>query len=133
MNTTMQKIEFSKNLARLFYAIAASDKRVRKTEIKTLKKLIWTDWSDLLDSKNNKQFDQHYQIELEFDRLVEEQPDPNNCFDDFVNYKLANQEQFNQNILELIWKTANSIAISFSGKNKSELILLTKLKMNLQQ
>ena len=133
MKSTMHKIGFSKNLAKVYYAIAASDKKVHETEMRSLKKQIRTSWTNLYDQKTNLQFDPLYQMELEFDRLVEEQPDPDKCFNDFVNYKLVNQEHFDQSIKELIWKTANAIALAFSGKNKSELILLTKLKMNLQQ
>jgi hypothetical protein len=133
MKTTLQNIGYSKNLAGLFYAIAATDKRVHETEIRSLKKLIRTAWPKLLEPKNNEQFDQIYQIELEFDRLVNENSDVKTCFDAFVNFKKENQKLFTDEIKELIWETANSIALSFSGKNKSELILLTKLKMNLLQ
>lgn len=133
MRTTMQKIGFSKYLARLFYAIAATDKKVHEIEIRSLKKFIRRNWPELLEQKNNTQSDQIYQIELEFDRLAVENSDPNKCFEEFVKYKLVNQEYFTQEIMELIWETANSIALAFSGKNKSELILLAKLKMNLQQ
>jgi len=129
----MQQIGFSKNLARIFYALAAADKRVHEAEMRTLKNLIRTAWPKLLKKKNELQSDQLYQIELEFDRLVEESSDPNNCFDEFVYFMKENREQFSQEIKELIWETANAIVHSFSGKNKSELILLTKLKMNLQQ
>ena len=133
MNTSMHKIGFSKIMAGLFYAIAAADKTVHETEIRSLKKLVRINWPEILEHKDEEQFNQLYQIELEFDRLVEEKSDPQTCFDAFVNFKGANQEQFSQDIKELIWKTANSIALAFSGKNKSELIHLAKLKMNLQQ
>lgn len=133
MSTTMQNIDFNKNLARLFYAIAASDKRVHETEIRSLKKLLRTCWIDILNNNSDSEYDQLYQIELEFDRLVEEHSDPIKCFDDFVDFRYKNQEFFSREILKLIWKTANTIALSFSGRNKSELILLTKLKLNLQQ
>ena len=133
MKTTMKRIGFCKNLARLFYAIAATDKRVHTTEIRSLKKRIRTDWPELIGQENDGHSDRLCQIEFEFDRLVEENSDPNRCFEDFVNFKSDNQEEFTQEIREMIWKTANSIALSFSGKNKSEMILLTKLKMNLLQ
>ena len=132
MKTTMKKVGFSKSLAGLFYAIAASDKRVHETEIRSLKKLIRTSWSELLEKNNYEHTDQIYQMELEFDRLVKENSDPFKCFDEFVNFKEENQELFTRDINILIWKTANAITYAFSGKNKSELILLTKLKMNLQ-
>lgn len=133
MNALTQKVSFSKNLARLFYAIAATDKRVHEAEVRSMKRLIQTSWSDILEQKNNEPIDQIYQIELEFKRLVEENSDPIECFNDFIDFKEKNQAQFDQDINELIWKTSNAIVHAFSGKNKSELILLTKLKMNLQQ
>ena len=129
----MKKMDFTKCLACLFYAIAAADKRVHEKEVAAFEKIIRSSWSDSLIIANKGHTEQHYQVEKEFHRLVEKKSDPQRCFDDFVNFMTSNPEIFPDNVKKLIWKTANSIAIALSGMNKSELILLTKLKMFLQQ
>jgi hypothetical protein len=129
----MKKMDFTKSLACLFYAIAASDKRVHEKEVAAFEKVIRSSWSDSPIITNRGHTDQHYQVEKEFHKLVEKKSDPQRCFDDFVNFMTTNNEIFPDNIRKLIWKAANSIAIALSGMNKSELILLTKLKMILQQ
>ena len=129
----MKKKDFNKSLACLFYAIAAADKKVHEKEVVAFEKIIRSSWSDALIDANSGYTDQHYQVEKEFHRLVDKKSDPQRCFDDFMNFMISNQELFPDNIKKLIWKTANTIAIALSGMNKSELILLTKLKMILQQ
>ena len=133
MKKAMKKTDFTKSLACLFYAIAAADKRVHEKEVAVFEKIIRSSWSDSLIEANSGHTDQHYQVEKEFHRLLDKKSDPQRCFDDFLNFMISNQELFPDNIRKLIWKTVNSIAIALSGMNKSELILLTKLKMILQQ
>lgn len=116
------------NLGKLFYAVAASDKVVREEEKKTLKNIVKEDWLKVDDFKDEYGSDAAYYIEIIFDWLDENQPPAFNAFDDFKNFKKENEELFTPAIKKLIWKTADQIASSFSGKNKSELIMLSQLK-----
>ena len=120
---TMEKPQllFYQKMGELFYAIAAADKVVRKTEYDMLKKIVSEQWKDLDDYEDPFHTDAAYQIEVVFDWFDYEQLDANDCFDSFAERK------------KLIWKTANAIAGSFAGKNKSELIMLAKLKNLLSQ
>ena len=120
--------KFYQNLGKLFYAIAASDKAVRKEEIDTLKSILEQEWLHIDDYQNEFGTDTAYQIEIIFDWLNENQPDSSNAFDEFSDFKKENEYLFNPKIKKLIWKTANAISSSFAGKNKSELIMLSKLK-----
>lgn len=129
---TSQKleIEFYQSLGKLFYAIAASDKIVRKAEIKALIELVKSKWLPLDDFEDEFHVDAAYQIETVFDWLnYEGELKPDSCFKEFKSFKTENESLFNENRKQLIWMTSNAIANSFSGKNKSELIILAKLKM----
>jgi hypothetical protein len=131
---TKQKapIEFYQNLGKLFYAIAAVDNSVRDEEFKMLKNVIATEWIALNDfeySYNNnsiiidtfKQLHNNPQHEAEF------------YFNSFLNFKRTHEAFFNKKINSLILKTARKIATSFSDQNKSELILLAKLHLELNK
>ena len=122
MKAISQDALFYQSLGRLFYAIAASDKKVHETEIKTLKRIAKKIWTQDMD-----------QIEFIFDWLSKNDEDPFICFNDFVTYKKDHEKGFTLSIKKLIWETANLISNAVSGKNKSELILLSKLKLNLQE
>ncbi|KXO01211.1 hypothetical protein LS48_01725 [Aequorivita aquimaris] len=132
---TMEKPQllFYQKMGELFYAIAAADKVVRKTEYDMLKKIVSEQWKDLDDYEDPFHTDAAYQIEVVFDWFDYEQLDANDCFYSFADYKKDNPQLFTDERKKLIWKTANAIAGSFAGKNKSELIMLAKLKNLLSQ
>lgn len=131
---TQMTLKFYQNLGKLFYAIAAADKEVREPEIKKLKEIIKKEWLAIDDIVNGFGTDGAYQIEFIFDWLTrDEEYDSNTCYKDFIAYKNDHNEQFTKKIKQLILKTAFAIAESFSGKNKSELILLAKLNIELNK
>lgn len=120
--------KFYLKLGKLFYAVAAIDQAIREEEVQTLKNIIKDEWVFLDDDVDEFSTDSAYQIEIVFDWLEELQPDPEDCFESFKKFKQDNESMFPQHVKDLIWKTADRIAASFSGKNKSEVILLAKLK-----
>lgn len=113
---------FYQNLGKLFYAIACVDGIIEVDEINTLKTMVEEEWSinedalTILDSFNWLHMNQDY--------------DSNTCFNSFLN---MNKSLFTENRKTLILKTANAIASSFSNRNKSELIILAKLDMELKK
>ncbi|PKQ45130.1 hypothetical protein [Confluentibacter flavum] len=137
MNTKKHlTLKFYQNLGKLFYAIAAADNKVHEAEINTLKELVKKEWLDVDDIEDGFGTDAAYQIEIVFDWLFNEQDTGFNiktCYDDFISYKKDQKHLFTNNVNRLILKTANAIADSFSGKNKSELILLGKLNIELNK
>lgn len=116
------------NLGKLFYAVAASDKVVREEEKNTLKNIVKKDWVGVDDFKDEYGSDAAYLIEIIFDWLDENEPPAFSAFNDFRDFKKGHEEFFTPEIKRLILKTADQIASSFSGKNKSELIMLSQLK-----
>lgn len=116
--------EFTINLAKLFYSVASIDKVVVKEEITFFKAIIRKEW------QSNKVLDES-QIRVIFDvftSLVQTKANADECFESFRAYLIKPNGLFSPYIKNLIWKTADSIASSFAAKNKSEVILLAKLK-----
>jgi hypothetical protein len=133
---TKQKmpLKFYQNLGKLFYAIAASDKKVRQSEFNKLKDIVKTQWLDLDSTRDDYDEDAAYQIEIIFDWLnSQENLDAQTCYNEFINYKNEQRHLFSDNIITLIIKTGHAIAASFSGLNKSELIMLAKLSLELKK
>lgn len=116
---------FYQNLGKLFYAIAVVDGNVREFEENALKKMVKEHWLPMDDSFpmidvfNWLNADQEYNAE--------------DCFDGFIAFKKENEHLFTQETKQLIVRTANAIASSFSGKNKSELIMLARLSIELKK
>lgn len=123
---------FYQKMGELFYSIAAADKMVRKAEYQTLKEIVKSRWKNLDDYEDAFHTDAAYQIEVVFDWFDYEQLDANDCFESFADYKKEHPKLFTEKRKQLIWETANAIANSFAGKNKSEVIMLAKLKKILQ-
>ena len=71
-------------------------------------------------------------MEIVFEWFEYEKMDGEECFQSFSTYYKENKKLFNDKRKRLIWKTVNAIANAFAGKNKSELIMLTKLLLLLK-
>ncbi|QRM89356.1 hypothetical protein FG167_08940 [Lacinutrix sp. WUR7] len=125
---------FYQNLGKLFYAIAAADNNVAPLEVETLKQIVKLDWLKVDCLEDEFGSDAAYQMEFVFDLLHRENNlDAENCYSDFIHYKNEQNHLFTEAIKQLILQTANAIANSFAGKNKSELILLAKLEIELKK
>ncbi|MBZ0327974.1 MAG: hypothetical protein K8F54_10250 [Altibacter sp.] len=127
------EIEFYQIIGKLFYAVAAADKVVRKSEYEALIDIVNSHWIKLDDYEDEFHSDAAYQIEIVFGWLDYNSLDADACFKDFKYFKKEHPSLFSLKRKKLIWITANAIADAFSGKNKSELILLTRLKLELEQ
>lgn len=122
----VQKLFYS-NLGKLFYAIAAADKTVTEGEINTLKQIVNTEWLFLDGTKDELEVDAMRQIKITFKQLNKEKQDAKNCMAEFKSFKELHDHLFTDNVKQLIWKTANAIASTFSRRNKSELVLIGEL------
>jgi len=126
-------LDFYQNLGKLFYAIAAADKKVHQVESNKLKEFVKKQWLEVDTLEDAYHTDAAYQIEIVFDWLNNNEFKADTCFEDFISYKKEHPSLFTKEIKKLIMKTANAIAASFSGINKSELIILAKLDMELKK
>tara|TARA_R110001632_G_scaffold78767_4_gene176514 strand:+ start:390 stop:797 length:408 start_codon:yes stop_codon:yes gene_type:complete len=120
---------FYQNLGKLFYAVAFSDKRVRPEEFSKLQVCVLEYWLDYDDLKDVFGSDASYLIEMVFEGVEAFEEPADEMYDAFVTYKREQPHLFTEKAKTLILETATSIARSFSGLNKSELVMLGKLKL----
>ena len=128
-----EEVSFYQSLGKLFYAIAASDKIVRVAEYDALRELVTSKWKPLDDYEDEFHTDAALQIEIVFDWLDYKSLNANDCFKEFADFYKENKDLFSTKRKKLIWETANAISKSFAGLNKSEVIMLAKLKMVLEE
>lgn len=120
---------FYQKVGELFYAIAAIDKVVRDEEYERLCELVVSHWRNSESAEDEFGTNAAYQIEIVFDWFDHEQADAKECYEGFKEYFETHPKLFNNKRKQLILKTAHEIANSFAGKNKAELMLLSKLKL----
>ena len=118
--------ELSKNIGAIFYAIAKADGNLSYEEYCRFIDYTEKKWSHL--SK-----DEYKYMKETFNELQACNANPNTCYTNFVEYLRSNPALFTKDLKSLILKTANKIAHSFAGINKSELILLAKLSLELKK
>jgi hypothetical protein len=123
------QVLFYQKLGELFYSVAAADKVVEKSEYEALRSMVVSHWKDLDDYEDSFHTDAAYQIEIVFDWFDYEHLDADDCFNNFKEYKKDHEYLFTPERKKLIWQTADTIANAFSGRNKSELIMLARLKL----
>lgn len=120
---------FYQHLGHLFYAVAASDNVVRASELETLHALVLSKWIPLGEAEDEFHTDLGYHIEIVFEWLKHNAMGADESFERFSNYAQENAGEFTRKRKKMIWQTANEIAEAFSGTNKSELIMLSKLRL----
>jgi hypothetical protein len=121
--------ELYQNLGKLFYAVAMADKSVHTKEIDKLRSFIRKYWLDVDEVEDEYGEDAAFQIETVFDWHVEYEKDGDETFAEFEEFYKDHEQKFTSFIKILVLDTANAIANSFSGTNKSELVILGKLKL----
>ena len=128
LNSEKKGNEFYQNLGKLYCAMAMTDGTVRPVEVKRLRKYVRQHWLDVDGLEDEFGTDSAFQIEIVFDWLQEEENEGNEYFLDFRAFYKEHPEKFPPAIKRLIIETADSIASSFAGKNKSEIVFLQQLK-----
>ena len=127
-------MDFYQNLGKLFYAIAAADNHVDEAEFNALKETVKNKWTKVDPVDDDFHTDAAYQIETVFDWLNNEGfSDSKTCYTEFLDFKKEHPSLFTGAINSLILKTASRIASSVSGLNKSELMLVAKLSLELKK
>lgn len=129
MNSKKLNTTFYQNIAKIFYAIAKVDRIIKKKEIEALKKIVKDEWLQIDEDFDVFGTDTAYQIEIVFDWLQSKDATSENCYEDFIEYYHNHSSSFSKEIKKLIMSTSTKIASAFACKNKSELILLTKLRL----
>ena len=123
---------FYRQLGKIFYGVAMSDKTIREEEYLIFQKHIENDWvkKEILINTSENSVNQ---IKTMFDWMNRNKVDTSIVLEDFEKYKNENDVFFTPEINESILKTANAIAGLNYNKNKSELIFLTKLENILKE
>jgi hypothetical protein len=116
--------EFFKNLSCLFYSISASDKNIAGKEKRKIIDLVERYWTS-----NKDDFDSKAYIYSELKRLIESRFNSEVAFDNFKSYFQKNQSMFSFELRKKIMDSAYEIANAFAKRNKSELLLLSKLHL----
>ncbi len=122
-------ISYFDSLGKLFYAVAAVDKKIPSEEIQTLNQLIeeyWTD-CDALDGITAR--DPAYQIIATFEKLFRKETSSIIAYREFEHFYKNHKAFFTKSAKYTALLTAEAIISAFDKKNKSELQILIKLKL----
>lgn len=134
METTQQRnVHFYYSLGKLFYAIAFVDKQVRDEEFSKLQLCILDYWLDLDDLEDTFGSDAAYLIEIVFEGVEAFEEDAQDMYEEFVSYYRELRHFFTPEVKSIILKTGLAIAHSFAGINKSELVMLGNLELELSK
>ncbi|WGK64006.1 hypothetical protein [Croceiramulus getboli] len=129
MESSTKSLSFYHSLGKLFYAIANADREVREEEYQRLQRYVSDYWTAIDDLEDVMGEDAAHLIKVVFEGSDYFQLSSEETYRDFVDFRTTFPEYFTPEIDRLIFKTARAIASSFSGMNKSELVLLGKLKL----
>jgi hypothetical protein len=134
MKSTIKTTEtFYHNLGKLFYAVAFADKTVRKEEVDTLRECVKKYWLSYDDLKDAFDSDAAHLIEIVFEGVQAFEETSKDMFDAFISYKNQQPHLFTEKVNQLIIETSKAIAYSYAGINKSELVMISQLEIELNR
>lgn len=132
MKTEHQRWQrFYEAIGQACYAVAAADRKIHPLEINAMKAAIKEYWVPLEDSTDEFGSDQAFQAEMTFESLCETDADGMECLRDFLEFASHNPAIFTEDVRVRVMETAHRIASAYSGENKSELVVLSKLHVGL--
>lgn len=114
--------EFYNKLAHLFYAVSMVDKKMVIEEKRKIVSYVEKYWSHSFNKNDSKEI-----IYETMRELIKKQATSEETYEVFKSYFLNKSNEFSKDLSLKIMEAADSIATSSSKRNKSELILLTKL------
>jgi hypothetical protein len=129
LNSQKIGIELYENLGKLFYAMASIDGTVHTKEVDHLRSFIRSYWLDIDTVEDEYGSDAAFRIETTFDWLLEYEKKPKACFEAFKEFYNDHVQIFTPTIKRLTLDTAHAMANAYAGKNKAELILLSKIEI----
>ena len=121
--------ELYQSLGKLFYAMAMADHNVHSKEKEKLNEVVRDYWMEVDDIEDEYGTDAALQIVSVFDWLLEDEKYENGIYEEFEAFYMDHKILFTPEIKNLTMSTSRAIASSFSGSNKSELILLGRLQL----
>jgi len=127
INSNETMLQFYKQLGKIFYADAAFHNSVEedKDKVAPLTKIIRSYWLKLDNTFAENGADSACLIEIVFGWLRGMNCDQ--ALTEFQIFKSEHEQIFTQSIKFAVPKTANTVAESFSRKNKSELVFISQL------
>jgi uncharacterized tellurite resistance protein B-like protein len=114
--------DFYIHLACLFYAVANADKNFEKEEKKKIVQLTERFFSEAIENEKSSEV-----IYETMRALIQDQYTSEQTFEKFKAYFEEHKSLFTKERIHQILVTCHEIADSFSGKNKSELIILARI------
>ncbi len=115
---------FYVKLTHLFYAVAMADKKMVVEEKRKIVSYVEKYWSHSFDKGKGKEV-----IYETMRELIKKQMTSEEAYEVFKSYVLSLPDGFSDDLSKKIMEAADGIATTMFKKNKSELILLTKLKI----
>lgn len=126
MKHTDINTELFEHLGKLFYAVAAIDRELHEDETLRLKKEIEKFWKPQF---SEAPYSMAYYIWHAFEHARSSDNTAEEAYEEFIDYFKESPQEFSEEVKNLTMDTANAIAAAYADKNKSELILLAKLKL----
>ncbi len=123
---------FYKELGCLMYSLAAVDGKVADSEIATLKRIVREELVPLEVGTDKYGTDNAFITEFEFDVLVDQDAEPQGCFDSFIAYISMHKKEVSPKLKQVIMNMAHAVTGAFHGVNKDEVHLLAELHRELE-
>lgn len=114
---------FYLHVAKLFYAVAYIDGKIRAEEVQELEYSLRKEWQHKYQGRAQVVDE----ILKNFQLLKEENKDADESFYQFIQYKKEHEELFSISMRNTLWEVSCAVADKVHKKNKSELILLVNL------
>jgi hypothetical protein len=122
--TIIESEDFYRHLAHLFYAFAAADRKIVLEEKQSIINSVEQNWDFHFESFDAKEI-----IYSTLRKIIDGKLDADLAFVSFEQYYIEYKNHFSPDLKLKIAEATDNITRSFSGRNKSELIMLSRLHL----
>ena len=125
--------QFYKELGKLLYAVAMSDGKIRKKEIKTLHEFVSNELALSEPTSDSSGMNQAFYVDFEFDKYAEENISIEEAHNSFIKFLEANIATLEPALIERSIELLEKVAGSFRKINKKERAMIDKIKSEISQ
>lgn len=124
--------QFYKELGKLLYAVAMSDKKIQKKEVKALYDFVSKDLALSEPSSDSSGMNKAYYTTFEFEEYANNHVSIQQAHDSFMNFLDSHVTEIAPELIDRSIQAIEKVASSFRQVNKSERAIVDKIKSEIK-
>lgn len=133
MKTTINIKQFYKELGKLLYAVAMSDKKIQKKEVKALHEFVSKELAPSELTLDSSGMNQAFYVDFEFENYANQKISIQAAHDSFMKFLDDNLTDIDTSLIVKSIEVIEKVATSFRKVNAQERLIIDKIKREINE